>query len=243
MIRCLERTVPSNVSRFRWYLPSPQTRVCPIFKQECIQLLFAVLVDGTATSFWQLLDQGVMKLHLGCLSWSGQHFVRPLEDDLTAQLVPSHPPGKIRDRECSWRLSKLSPKAQRGSVTTNLRFFCASKKWRLLAHLSRTSDLAESLAVRGAWQPGHLRWLLTWQCREPTTSRAGVALLHFCFQATRPDQGDHIPFFKVQFSSDSYRYRFFILVFGSARLNSEACFGDLVAERMGDWEKESAVWL
>ena len=37
----------------------------------------------------------------------------------------------------------------------------------------------ESLAVRSAWQPGHLRWLLTsWQCREPTTSRAGVALLH-----------------------------------------------------------------
>ena len=23
---------------------------------------------------------------------------------------------------------------------------------------------------------------------------------------------------------------------------SEACFGDLVAESMGDWEKESAVW-
>ena len=22
----------------------------------------------------------------------------------------------------------------------------------------------------------------------------------------------------------------------------EACFGDLVAESMGDWEKESAVW-
>ena len=54
------------------------------------------------------------------------------------------------------------------------------------------------------------------------------------------------PSSRFKISSDSYRYRFFILVFGSARLcsaPSEACFGDLVAERMGDWEKESAVWL
>ena len=46
---------------------------------------------------------------------------------------------------------------------------------------ARVADIRpESLAVRASWQPGHLRWLVTWQsrAREPTTSRARVALLH-----------------------------------------------------------------
>ena len=87
----------------------------------------------------------------------------------------------------------------------------------------------ESLAVRAAWQPGHFRWLLTWQCREPTTSRAGVALLHlstatgstFVFRLGGPSKVIS-PFSRFKISSDSYRYRFFILVFGSARLRKLA---------------------
>ena len=86
-------------------------------------------------------------------------------------------------------------------------FFCASKN----SGCSRKcrGHRSESLAVRAAWQPGHQRWLLiadmTVPRREPTTSRAmscTVSLVdgdrqHFCFQATRPEQGD-IPFCKVQ---------------------------------------------
>ena len=127
--------------------------------------------------------------------------------------------------------------------------FCASKKWRLLAQVSRTSDLAESLAVRAAWQPGHLCWLLTWQCGEPTTSRAGVALLHlstatsstFVFRLRGPSKVIS-PSSRFKISSDSYRYRFFILVFGSAHLPKLAS-AISSPNRMGDWEKESAVWL
>ena len=83
----------------------------------------------------------------------------------------------------------------------------------------------QTWAVRAAWQPGHFRWLLTWQCREPTTSRAGVALLHlstatgstFVFRLGGPSKVIS-PSSRFKISSDSYRYRFFILVFGSARL-------------------------
>ena len=58
-------------------------------------------------------------------------------------------------------------------------FFCASKKWRLLAQVSRTSDLKAWPSARpGSLATYGLRWLLTWQCREPTTSRARVAPLH-----------------------------------------------------------------
>ena len=75
----------------------------------------------------------------------------------------------------------------------------------------------------------HVRWLLTWQCREPCNDKSSqscrgtVSLVdgdrqYFCFQATRPEQAD-IPFFKVQdYQRQLYRYRFFILVFGTARL-------------------------
>ena len=84
----------------------------------------------------------------------------------------------------------------------------------------------ESLAVRAAWKPGHLRWLLTWQCREPATSRAGVAMLHlstatgstFVFGLRGPSKVIS-PSSRFKISSDSYyRYWFFFLVFGSARL-------------------------
>ena len=92
-------TFPDFVDIF----PSPQTIVSN-FQARIHPTVFRLSVDGKATSFWQLLDQGVMKLHRGCFSWSGEHFVWPLEDDLTAQLVPPHPPGEIRDWECSWRL-------------------------------------------------------------------------------------------------------------------------------------------
>ena len=60
-----------------------------------------------------------------------------------------------------------------------------------------------SLACRAAWQPCHLRWLLTVQWTYEKSSKCCTASLvdgdrqHFCFQTTRPDQGD-IPFFKVQ---------------------------------------------
>ena len=69
----------------------------------------------------------------------------------------------------------------------------------------------ESFAVRAAWQPGHLRWLLTWQCHEPTTSRAGVALLHlstatgstFVFRLRGPSKVIS-PSSRFKISSDSY---------------------------------------
>ena len=106
---------------------------------------------------------------------------------------------------------------------------------------------SESLAVRAAWQPGHLRWLLTWQCREPKTSRARVALFHLSTATV------------LLFSGYEARARWYPLLQGSRLAAttisvsilysgvwfcapSEACFGDLVAESMGDWEKESAVW-
>ena len=63
-----------------------------------------------------------------------------------------------------------------------------------------------SLAVRAAWQPGHLRWLhadMTVPRTNDKSSQSCTASLvdgdrqHFCFQATRPEQGD-IPFFKVR---------------------------------------------
>ena len=49
------------------------------------------------------------------------------------------------------------------------------------------------------------------------------------------------PSSRFNMSSDSYIDidSFFSLFVLRA---SEACFGDLVAESMGDWEKESAVW-
>ena len=110
-------------------------------------------------------------------------------------------------------------------------FFCVSKIWRLLAQVSRTSIW--SLAVRAAWQPGHLLrsckacplaadmtvpWTNDKSSQSCTVSLVDGDRQYFCFQATRPEQGD-IPFFKVQDQQRQlYRYRFFIRVFGSARL-------------------------
>ena len=111
------------------------------------------------------------------------------------------------------------------------------------------------LGRRAAWQPGHLRWLLTWQCSEPTTSRARVALLHlstataagstFVFRLRGPSKvispsswikGSRLAATAISVSILCCRVWFCA--------PSEACFGDLVAESMGDsdWEKESAVW-
>ena len=100
--------------------------------------------------------------------------------------------------------------------------FCTSKKWRLLAQGSRTSDLKAWPAA--AWQPRHLAgyWHAQWTYDELSKSCTASLVdgnrLHFCFHATRPGQGD-IPFFKVQdWQWQPYRYRFFILVFRSARI-------------------------
>ena len=94
-----------------------------------------------------------------------------------------------------------------------------------VARASVADIRSESLAVRAAWQPGHLCWLLTWQCRKLTTSRARVALLHlstatgstFVFRLRGPSKVIS-PSSRIEISSDSYIYRFFIRVFGSARL-------------------------
>ena len=137
----------------------------------------------------------------------------------------------------------------KGAVSRYSVIFCAflrEQKWRLLAQVSRTVRL-ESSAVRAAWQPGHLRWLLTWQCRAPTTNRARVALLHlstatgstFVFRLRGPSKVISPPS-RFKISSDSDIDSLFWHVWFCAP--SEACFGDLVAESMGDWEKESAVW-
>ena len=70
----------------------------------------------------------------------------------------------------------------------------------------------ESLAVRAAWQPGHLRWLLTWQCSEPTrevelelhcfTCRWRQAALLFSGYEARARWYPLLQRFKI--SSDSY---------------------------------------
>ena len=83
--------------------------------------------------------------------------------------------------------------------------FCASKKWRLLAQVSRTSiwklgrprDLA-------AWPPtlaADMTVPCTWT-KDKSSQSCTISLVdgdrqYFCFQATKPEQGD-IPFFKVQ---------------------------------------------
>ena len=120
-----------------------------------------------------------------------------------------------------------------------------------VARASVADIRSESLAVRAAWQPGHLRWLLTWQCREPTTSRARVALLEAFTCRWRQAA--------LLFSGYEARARWYSLLQNSrlaataisisilysrvwSCAPSEACFGYLVAESMGDWEKESAVW-
>ena len=103
--------------------------------------------------------------------------------------------------------------------------FCASKKWRLLAQVSRTSDLKAWPSAR----PGSLAtYAGCWHdsaVHEPTTSRARVALLHlstatgstFVFRLWGPSKVIS-PSLRIKISSDSYLYRFFIRVFGSARL-------------------------
>ena len=66
----------------------------------------------------------------------------------------------------------------KGAVPRYTVIFCAflrEQKWQLLALVSRTSDLKAWPAVRPgsfATNAGY------WQCSEPTTSRARVALLH-----------------------------------------------------------------
>ena len=68
-------------------------------------------------------------------------------------------------------------KGQCHDIQWFLRFFWREQKMAVTR--ARVAGIRpESLAVRAAWQPGHLRWLVTWQSREPTTSRARVALLH-----------------------------------------------------------------
>ena len=95
----------------------------------------------------------------------------------------------------------------KGAVSRYSVIFCAFlREQKMAVARASVADIRpdQSLAVRAAWQPGHQRWLLTWQCREPDkSSESCTASLvdgdrqHFCFQATRPEQGD-IPFFKVQ---------------------------------------------
>ena len=111
----------------------------------------------------------------------------------------------------------------------------------------------ESLAVRAAWQSGHLAALAAWltsQCREPTvTSQA--ALLHlstatgctFIFRLRGPSKVIS-PSSRFEISSDSYIDNSISILYSRVWFcaPSEACFGDLVSESMGDWEKEWAVW-
>ena len=78
-----------------------------------------------------------------------------------------------------------------------------------VARASVADIRSESLAVRAAWQPGH-HTLAADMTVPPVNQRQVEPELHclkpslvdgdwqhFCFQATRPEQGD-IPFFKIQ---------------------------------------------
>ena len=103
-----------------------------------------------------------------------------------------------------------------------------------------------------AWpvvRPGSLATFAgCWQCSEPTTSRARVALLHFltatgstfAFRQGGPSkvisllQDSRLAATSISISIHYSRVSFCA--------PSEACFSDLVAERMGDWEKELSVW-
>ena len=99
-----------------------------------------------------------------------------------------------------------------------------------VAHASVADIRPESSAVRAAWQPSLATYtgcMLTWQCREPTTSRARVALLHlstatgstFVFRLRGPSKViSPSSRFERQRQLYRYMYRFFILVFSSARL-------------------------
>ena len=87
-------------------------------------------------------------------------------------------------------------------------------------------------------------------CPSARGLAARVALFHlstatgstFVFRLRGPSRVIS-PSSRFKISSDSYigiDSLFGCLVLRAFR--AEACFGDLVAESMGDWEKESAVW-
>ena len=142
--------------------------------------------------------------------------------------------------------------------------FCAFlREQKMAVARASVADIrSESLAVRAAWQPGHLRWLLTRQCREPTSRRARVALFHlstatgstFVFRLRGPSKVIS-PSSRFKISSDSYYLSIlysgvWFCVPSDACVPSNACvpsaclpcFDDLVTESMGDWEKDSALW-
>ena len=122
--------------------------------------------------------------------------------------------------------------------------FCVSKKWRLLAQVSGTSDL------KPAGRPGSLAtYAGDWQCIERTTSRARVALLHlstttgstFLFKLRSPSKVIS-PSWRFKISSDSsvdIDSLFFCFVLRTFRglLRRSRC------QEHGWLEKESAVWL
>ena len=101
----------------------------------------------------------------------------------------------------------------KGAVSRYSVIFCAFlREQKMAVARASVADIRpESLIVRAAWQPGHLRWLLTWQCREPSTSRARVALLHlstatgstFVFRLRGPSKVIS-PSSRFKISSDSY---------------------------------------
>ena len=129
--------------------------------------------------------------------------------------------------------------------TVIFRAFLREQKWQLLALVSRISDLNAWPAVRHGSFATYAGY---WQCSEPTTSRARVALLHlstatgsafYSLYEARPRWNPLLQSSRLAATDIS------IMIIDS-RLSfcvpSEAGFSDLVAEGMSDWKKESAVW-
>ena len=137
----------------------------------------------------------------------------------------------------------------KGAVSRYSVIFCAffaRAKWRLLAQVSRTSDLKAWPSAR----PGSLADAGCWH--DSAVNQRQVELELHCFTCRRRQAA-------LLFSGYEARARWYPLLQGSRLAAtaisisilysrvwfcapSEACFGDLVTESMGDWEKESAVW-
>ena len=126
--------------------------------------------------------------------------------------------------------------------------FLREQKWRLLAQVLRTSDLKAWPAAR----PGSLATNAAALATDSAVNLRQVEQELNFFTCRRRQAA-------LLCSGYEARARWYSLLQGSrlaetarsisilySRISfcvpSEACFSDLVAESIGDWEKESAVW-
>ena len=138
---------------------------------------------------------------------------------------PRWSPLRMRTKVVSFFIffkSFQTKKKLKGSVTIFsdfLRFFLREQKMAVARASVTDIDLKAWPSARpgslatysGRVTVRHVRWLLTWQCREPTTSRAIVALFHlstatgstFVFRLRGPSKVIS-PSSRFKISSDSY---------------------------------------